>query len=110
MSLPSVDPSLPNEIRAQHARRLARFLRHLDDRCRNQLRLVIYGSAAVSLYLADREDIDLGFTKDIDVGRMEPRSVEVNIDSGSVEPPLQLQLYDIEQWLVHPDWEDAILR
>ena len=107
MPLPSVDSALPNEIRTRQARRLARFLTHLDGRCREPVRVVLYGSAAVALYLADDDDIELGYTRDIDIGKMDPESIDLEFDAHVVDPPLTIQTHNVERWLIHPDWEQA---
>ncbi|MGM0558847.1 MAG: hypothetical protein ACQEVA_20840 [Myxococcota bacterium] len=69
--------------------------------------MVIYGSAAVALYLADTDSYVYGYTDDIDVGAMEPEDVELSdLNVEIVDPPLHFQPYDFEQWLINPDRSD----
>jgi hypothetical protein len=37
---------------------------------------------------------------------MEPSSIALEVDPNVVSPPLRIQTYAIENWLVHPDWRD----
>ncbi len=69
----------------------------------------MYGSAAVAFYLADESQYEHGYTRDIDIGHMEPKQVIGSaFDPASVDPPLHFQTYDFTLWLIHPDWQDAV--
>lgn len=106
--LPDVNTRMPTDISADHARRIRAFLHHCDDKLDREVRVVVYGSAALSVYFADREEI-AGYTDDIDIGKVDPETVDIAVDSDAVEPPLRLQTYAIERWLVHPDWEEDVV-
>ncbi len=104
MELPA---PFPSRITSPPADRIARFLQHVDRQLAHGCEIWVYGSAAVSLYLAD-ERSEEGFTDDIDVGAEEPIFIDaMDIDSGVVDPPLEFRKHPIEQWLVHPDWRDT---
>lgn len=48
---------------------------------------------------------------DIDLARTDPKELDLSeyVDSPSVDPPLVFQSYDVERWLVHPDWKEAVI-
>jgi hypothetical protein len=107
MALPSVSHHLPASLQTRQSRRVAKFLRHADKCIEHSVSLVIYGSAAVALYLGDTGAYSYGYTDDIDVGAMEPEDVELSdLNAEIVDPPLHFQPYDFEQWLINPDWSD----
>ncbi|GEM_PF-2926626 len=107
MSLPDISELLPECVDTPEAMRIMRFLQFHDRKLSNSTKLTLYGSAAVSLYLADSDNYNYGYTNDIDIGRMEPESVELSVDEDAVDPPLKFQPFGLENWLVHPDWELA---
>lgn len=108
MTLPDVALDLPSSITTPEATRIARFLQHQDDKFAQSLTLTLYGSAAVSLYLADADDYAYGYTDDIDVGHKIPNA-ELKCHTTSVSPPLHFQEYGLELRLVHPDWQSSCL-
>ena len=109
MSLPDITPVLPRQITSPQATRLRTFLQHLDASLSTGLSIYVYGSAAVALYLADDSPkYEYGYTRDIDIGAMEPNRVEdLVLDSDIVDPPLHLQTYDFTRWMIHPDWQES---
>ena len=109
MSLPDITPVLPEQIASPQATRLRTFLQHLDASLSTGLSIYVYGSAAVALYLADDSPkYEYGYTRDIDIGAMEPNRVEeLVLDSDIVDPPLHLQTYDFTRWMIHPDWKES---
>lgn len=110
MTLPDVSERLPTTVTTIQGKRLQRFLAHVDDRLEHDWSIVVYGSAAVALYLADEQDYEYGYTNDIDIGEMEPEHVDQSkFDTDSVDPPLHFQTFPIESWLVHPDWRGALV-
>ncbi len=111
MTPPDITPHLPEQIASPQADRLRKFLQHVDASLPGNLSIYIYGSAAVALYLADdSENYEYGYTRDIDVGAMEPERVaDLAVDSEIVDPPIHLQLYDVTRWMVHPDWKVATI-
>lgn len=110
--LRSVGCLLPREIRDDHAERIQSFLKHVDRQQESEWSLTLYGSAAVALYVADTGlEYEPNFTRDIDIARMDPEEVDRSaINNHSVDPPLVFQPYDVERWLVHPDWRDATVN
>jgi len=104
MTLPDVAGPLPEDISTPEAERVASFLQHHDRKATESAELTLYGSAAVILYLADSAEYNYGYTDDIDVGHMEPKNIDLSVDVDAVSPPLRFQTFDLERWLVHPDW------
>lgn len=108
MSLPDVTSSLPEVIESSQAIRLQKFLQHADNQLAKPVSITVYGSAAVALYLADNQGYEYGYTRDIDVGHMEPdRTTGGTFNSKVVDPPLHFQTYDFTRWMIHPDWKDS---
>ncbi|MFP4597228.1 MAG: DUF6036 family nucleotidyltransferase [Persicimonas sp.] len=81
----------------------------MDEKLEHPWTITIYGSAAVAFYLADEDHQERAYTRDIDIGDMEPDQVEENFKSDIVDPPLHFQAYPFTQWLHHPDWSDAVV-
>lgn len=99
MKLPK--PELPSEIRSQSARAVAGVLRKVDHELTSRGEYVIFGGAAVALYLAE---VDPGFrsTDDIDV-----HTAVQGISANGYE--LTIQPTDLQMWTVHPDYRvDAV--
>lgn len=110
--MPPADPTLsfPKVIKSSQAKRLQKFLQHVDRQLVAPLSITVYGSAAVALYLADDLGYEYGYTRDIDIGHMEPDTVTSEaFNSQVVDPPLHFQTYDFTRWFLHPDWEDSIV-
>lgn len=100
---------LPDAIIAPQAQRIQAFLRHFDSSISDEVLLILYGSAAVSIYLADESGTgEYGYTRDIDIAQKHPPGIDTaSLESSCVEPPLHFQEYSVERWLVHPDWREA---
>jgi hypothetical protein len=110
MSLPTITARLPAAVESSQACRIRDFLQHVDDNLQQPLVITVYGSAAIALYLADETLYEYGYTRDIDVGHMEPdKLIGPAIDRTAVDPPLHFQTYDFTLWLIHPDWCNSVV-
>lgn len=58
---------LPTVVKAPDARRLVAALQKVEQGLNRSETIIIFGSAAVSLYLADENHTDPAYTDDIDV-------------------------------------------
>ena len=111
MSLSDIAPHLPSVIHTAQAERIQNYLRHVDNKLKHCWTITLYGSAAVALYLADEHTpFEPNYTRDIDLAWMEPDEIDCSeFENESVDPPLHFQTYDVERWLIHPDWKDSIV-
>ncbi len=112
MNLSDVSAYLPEAVLSQQALRIQKFLLQVDTELGCDCTIAVYGSAAVTLYRADDSDAhEYGYTYDIDVARSSPKELDLSghVDSSSYDPPLEFQYYDVERWLVHPDWKEALI-
>ena len=102
----------PAQALTPDARWLVERLQAVDRRLTHPVCLRVYGSVAVSLYLAD----DLaqpysGYTDDVDYC---PASTERGLSdvlraaTPPLTPSLEFRPSQIELWLIHPDWKDAL--
>ncbi|RDV36411.1 hypothetical protein DV096_19550 [Bradymonadaceae bacterium TMQ3] len=109
MSATLFDVRLPATIQAQPAKRIAEFIRHVDQRCSAHIDVPIYGSVAITLFLAD--DPNLAYqTDDIDVASTgEDARVFGELASQVSGATLRVQAYSVQQWLVHPDWRQELV-
>lgn len=110
MTLPDITSRLPKALESSQAVRLQRFLQHANRQLAEPVSITVYGSAAVALYLADESEYEYGYTRDIDIGQMEPdKAIGAAFDAQIVEPPLHFQTYDFTRWLLNPDWSDSVV-
>ena len=111
MCLPDITSRLPRSVTSPQAVRLQTFLQHVDSRLEQPWIITIYGSAAVAFYLADEEEQQerFAYTRDIDIGKMDPDAVSSDFESDIVEPPLHFQAHDFTRWLLHPDWQASVV-
>ncbi|MCK6511836.1 DUF6036 family nucleotidyltransferase [Myxococcota bacterium] len=108
----------PQTLLTRDAKRIQRFLiaverellsRHDADFLASQnLKVVVYGSCAVSLYLGDEAgESDVSMTDDIDIAVSSGAKL-LQECSPQISPPLEIRQSQVENWLIHPDWEDRI--
>ena len=111
MSLSDVKARLPSKVHTDEARRIQKYLQHVDNKRKKPWTITLYGSAAVALYLADEHtQFEPNYTRDIDLAWMEPDEIDCSqFENKSVDPPLHFQTYNVERWLVHPDWKDSVV-
>lgn len=107
MNLPDITPRLPREIGSPQAVRLRQFLLKADAAVERRCTMTLYGSAAVAFFLADEEGYEYGYTRDVDVGHIEPAIDLRRFASDETEPPLHFQKYQFSLWLLHPDWAQS---
>ncbi len=108
MTTPDITSKLPHAVTLPQTLRLQTFLQHADQKLDRPWSITVYGSAAVAIYLADERGYEYGYTRDIDIGFMEPKEIGAKtFDTEIVDPPLHFQPYDFTLWLLHPDWKES---
>jgi hypothetical protein len=99
---------LPQQILTADALRIVAALQALDTKITEKTSIIIYGSAAVSLYLSDEPGIDPAYTDDIDIHTLKDMPQEFK--NFILEDGLHIQTTPIDMWLIHPLWKKNVIN
>jgi hypothetical protein len=114
-------PNFPTTLLTRDAKRIQDFFSDLEKRLLHQYNtqqhplisegIVVYGSCAVSLYLADEQQTEVSMTDDIDIDTTDTSSANLLQDcSPHTQPPLEIRQRCVENWLIHPDWRERVVN
>lgn len=102
--------NLPCAISRKEVARVGAFLRYCDQQLNQPAEVVVYGSVAVHLYLADVSTLYTFETDDIDVHHSAPESLLRQLNRFRAlrqDPAPEFRATNIEMWPAHPDWRSS---